>query len=214
MSSPSSDWAKFYQQNLSGQAQTKPAALFTTSNQVSDATMVTTNSTSSSLCPEGRVSKPIRRRSRASRRTPTTLLNTDTANFRAMVQQFTGGPVNSLYPSGTNFNLGMGNSQQIGNPNAVMVPRAGYNILQLQQQQFHQQQYMLSRNNNNNNTFLERLQSSRVAPMMDVSGTGGWFGMGMGMGMEGVSSSVPPIRSSSSNKNITSEDNYMSVRRT
>lgn len=33
-----------------------------------------------------------RRRSRASRRAPVTLLNTDTANFRAMVQQFTGIP--------------------------------------------------------------------------------------------------------------------------
>ncbi|XP_062229507.1 VQ motif-containing protein 22-like [Phragmites australis] len=40
----------------------------------------------------GRVVKPARRRSRASRRAPVTLLNTDTANFRAMVQQFTGIP--------------------------------------------------------------------------------------------------------------------------
>ncbi|KAJ1260279.1 hypothetical protein BS78_10G220000 [Paspalum vaginatum] len=40
-----------------------------------------------------RVGKPAaRRRSRASRRAPVTLLNTDTANFRAMVQQFTGIP--------------------------------------------------------------------------------------------------------------------------
>ncbi|KAL6888753.1 hypothetical protein ACP4OV_009779 [Aristida adscensionis] len=40
----------------------------------------------------GRVGKPARRRSRASRRAPVTLLNTDTSNFRAMVQQFTGIP--------------------------------------------------------------------------------------------------------------------------
>uniref|UniRef100_A0A7N0UCU5 VQ domain-containing protein n=1 Tax=Kalanchoe fedtschenkoi TaxID=63787 RepID=A0A7N0UCU5_KALFE len=39
-----------------------------------------------------RVTKPARKRSRASRRTPTTLLSTNTSNFRAMVQQFTGGP--------------------------------------------------------------------------------------------------------------------------
>ncbi|KAE9594284.1 hypothetical protein Lal_00001214 [Lupinus albus] len=38
------------------------------------------------------VSKPIRRRSRASKRTPTTLLNANTTNFRALVQQFTGCP--------------------------------------------------------------------------------------------------------------------------
>ncbi|URE31508.1 VQ motif [Musa troglodytarum] len=51
----------------------------------------------------GRVSKPVRRRSRASRRTPTTMLNTDTANFRSMVQQFTGipsGPYSSAYRPG------------------------------------------------------------------------------------------------------------------
>ncbi|RRT41008.1 hypothetical protein B296_00028390 [Ensete ventricosum] len=41
---------------------------------------------------EGRVGKPVRRRSRATRRAPTTMLNTDTTNFRAMVQQFTGVP--------------------------------------------------------------------------------------------------------------------------
>ncbi|XP_047333681.1 uncharacterized protein LOC124937457 [Impatiens glandulifera] len=41
----------------------------------------------------GRVSKPARRRKRVSSRTPTTVLSTDTRNFRAMVQQFTGGPL-------------------------------------------------------------------------------------------------------------------------
>ncbi|XP_059658282.1 uncharacterized protein LOC132304530 [Cornus florida] len=45
---------------------------------------------SSQLNPKGCISKPIRRRTRASRRTPTTLLNADTTNFRALVQQFTG----------------------------------------------------------------------------------------------------------------------------
>ncbi|CAL9185731.1 unnamed protein product [Musa hybrid cultivar] len=41
---------------------------------------------------EGRVGKPVRRRSRASRKVPTTMVNTDAANFRMMVQQFTGNP--------------------------------------------------------------------------------------------------------------------------
>lgn len=47
---------------------------------------------SSSITPSssGGVSKPIRRRSRASKKTPTTLLSASTANFRALVQQFTG----------------------------------------------------------------------------------------------------------------------------
>ncbi|CAN1828503.1 hypothetical protein LINPERHAP1_LOCUS32254 [Linum perenne] len=34
--------------------------------------------------------KPIRRRSRVSKKTPITLLNTDATNFRSLVQQFTG----------------------------------------------------------------------------------------------------------------------------
>ncbi|XP_062178440.1 uncharacterized protein LOC133883218 [Phragmites australis] len=45
-----------------------------------------------------RIGKPARRRPRASRRAPVTLLNTDTSNFRAMVQQFTGIPAP---PAGT-----------------------------------------------------------------------------------------------------------------
>ncbi|KAE8649799.1 hypothetical protein Csa_012043 [Cucumis sativus] len=74
------------------------------SDVVSDSTVVTTAvssantppASSSGLNPDGtRVAKPVRKRSRASRRTPTTLLNTDAANFRAMVQQFTGGPSNA-----------------------------------------------------------------------------------------------------------------------
>ncbi|XP_041989769.1 VQ motif-containing protein 22-like [Salvia splendens] len=57
------------------------------------------NNNNNNLVPEqGRVAKPVRRRSRASRRTPTTLLNTDTANFRAMVQHFTGGPAARQLP--------------------------------------------------------------------------------------------------------------------
>ncbi|KAH7837357.1 hypothetical protein Vadar_012930 [Vaccinium darrowii] len=43
------------------------------------------------LSPTNSISKkPIQRRSRASKKTPTTLLNANTANFRALVQQFTG----------------------------------------------------------------------------------------------------------------------------
>ncbi|XP_020234334.1 VQ motif-containing protein 22 [Cajanus cajan] len=81
MSGPiSNDWFNFYQQG------------FPAPSSVSEATAVTTTAVPAQLSPEGRVSKPMRRRSRASRRTPTTLLNTDTTNFRAMVQQFTGAP--------------------------------------------------------------------------------------------------------------------------
>nr|GMD03250.1 VQ motif-containing protein 22 [Ipomoea batatas] len=49
------------------------------------------SSSGSELSPRnGGVRKPVRRRSRASKKTPTTHLNADAASFRAVVQQFTG----------------------------------------------------------------------------------------------------------------------------
>ncbi|CAN4080390.1 unnamed protein product [Withania somnifera] len=54
-------------------------------------TTTTTNSLCSELSPKnGSIKKPIRRRSRASKKTPTTHLNADASSFRALVQQFTG----------------------------------------------------------------------------------------------------------------------------
>ncbi|KAJ8759711.1 hypothetical protein K2173_009812 [Erythroxylum novogranatense] len=199
MSSPGDRWGQFYhhqQSNLSNQ-QVPPGRTVFGNERVSDATVVTTTVTATStpilpsnpsssgghLSPEGRVSKPIRRRSRASRRTPTTLLNTDTTNFRAMVQQFTGGPSAPYAPgtqlNGPSFSFGLGLRQgQANNVNPVMVPAsvAGYHLQfqhhQQQQQQHYQlhnqpQSYMFSlgnnsSNNNNNNTtsahdfFLQR----------------------------------------------------------
>ncbi|CAA6664408.1 unnamed protein product [Spirodela intermedia] len=43
-------------------------------------------------------SRGSKKRSRASRRVPITVLTTDTSNFRAMVQEFTGGPSPSFFP--------------------------------------------------------------------------------------------------------------------
>lgn len=228
MSSNPSDWTQFYQQNLSNQV-LPPGRILSGSmfgDRVSDATVVTTTITSAStpsplgagnsssgaghLSPEGRVSKPIRRRSRASRRTPTTLLNTDTTNFRAMVQQFTGGP-SAPFASGSqlnapNFNFGLGVSRQVHvNPSSVMMP-AGYHLqFQQQQQQQHNQQYqqqsqgsyMFSLGNNNINPgdmFLHRLGNPRPTSM-EVSD---------GFVTESVSSLVPPpsrAAPSSSNEN-------------
>lgn len=84
------------------------------------ATTTTTNTTStisgssnSHLNVEGRIGKSTKKRSRASRKGPTTLFNTDTTNFRAMVQQFTGAPTSPFLSPGSqsgapliNFGLG------------------------------------------------------------------------------------------------------------
>ncbi|KAF8412669.1 hypothetical protein HHK36_000637 [Tetracentron sinense] len=196
MSSPS-DWVQFYQRTLAGQGappvQGSSTAIF--GGQVSDATVVTTSVTSATtpsplgtsnssassvhLNPEGRVSKPTRRRSRASRRTPTTLLNTDTTNFRAMVQQFTGGPSapfsSGVQTSATNLNFGFGGRLHHLNPTTIMVP-SGYHLQQQQQQQYQQQQYMFSLNNTGSgdgggggsgDVFLPRISNSR--PNLEIS---------------------------------------------
>ncbi|XP_021907145.1 VQ motif-containing protein 22 [Carica papaya] len=196
MSNPN-DWAaQFYQlQNFSTTQPGRLASGMMFGDRVSDATAVTTTVTSSSLPspqgsgpsnssttsssphlrPEGRVSRPMRRRTRASRRTPTTLLNTDTTNFRAMVQQFTGGPSAPFASGGPGFSFGMAPrttlQTHIGNPSAASItapPPGGsagyhlqlqypYQLQQQQQQHHHSQAYMFSvgsnsnTNNNNNN---------------------------------------------------------------
>lgn len=66
------------------------------------------------------MSKPIRRRSRASKKTPTTLLNANANNFRALVQKFTGCPKDSLsladQKGPLNLNFGLKNATPIVQP--------------------------------------------------------------------------------------------------
>ncbi|CAH9089497.1 unnamed protein product [Cuscuta europaea] len=165
-----SDWAQFYQHSLTPACQEPMTNLFGGDARVSDATVVTTTVTSPTaphslggrLSPEGRVSKPaVRRRTRASRRTPTTVLNTDASNFRAMVQQFTGGPSLAaqqaghypfLHPgSGMNFGFGLGSSiprhPQLLNP-APARANGGY---QLQYQPSQSGHFMFAASPNNGN---------------------------------------------------------------
>ncbi|KAK6919802.1 VQ protein [Dillenia turbinata] len=168
-----SEWVQFYSRNLAvphGGYATSTTTAF--GDRVSDSTVTTTNVTSPTtplapmgsssstahLNPEGRVSKPIRRRSRASRRTPTTVLNTSTTNFRAMVQQFTGGPTAPFVASNSpasmlNYHFGLaGSRQHNANPSSggvMQLPSsAGYHLQQQQPQQ--QQRLMFSLNNDNN----------------------------------------------------------------
>ncbi|KDP27418.1 hypothetical protein JCGZ_20246 [Jatropha curcas] len=86
----SSDWLQFYDQTtIYGHTSLSSSFGF------SDSTIATSTTSSSSpnhqsIPNKGLISKPIRRRSRTSKKTPTTLLNANTSNFRALVQQFTG----------------------------------------------------------------------------------------------------------------------------
>lgn len=201
MSTPT-DWVQFY----SGASHLAPPGRATSSSHSPDAAAVGSASSPSSppaagsasthggghLTPEGRVAKPIRRRSRASRRTPTTLLNTDTSNFRAMVQQFTGGPSAPFTGGSQHHNgavQGFGFGQRMNPSSAVTVQPPMYHLQYHhppppQQPQYQHQNYMFTLNdggNTNNNTglnsggvvgggdmFFQRLSSSR-APTMEVS---------------------------------------------
>ncbi|XP_031091626.1 calmodulin-binding protein 25 [Ipomoea triloba] len=100
------DWPPFYQQNAQPQHPIFSAA--TDRLSFSSAVAAAEPSSSHGLTPEGRVAKPVRRRSRASRRTPTTVFNTDASNFRAMVQQFTGGGLTMPPPPPPPFGMAFG----------------------------------------------------------------------------------------------------------
>ncbi|XP_042495848.1 VQ motif-containing protein 22-like [Macadamia integrifolia] len=185
-----SDWLQFYRRNLAGEEPPPSPTSPELFDPVSDAAVVTSASTpgagnpsgstsSVHLNPEGRrVAKPNRRRSRASRRAPTTLLNTDTTNFRAMVQQFTGvpsAPFNTAGPhhtGATNFNFVVEAGDQHHLNTATTIAAPGYHLQQQQQQpqqqfqqqqqqhQFQQQQmqYMFSRNNPTSDVFGQRFR--------------------------------------------------------
>ncbi|KAL6529807.1 hypothetical protein OROGR_015430 [Orobanche gracilis] len=104
-------------------------------------------SRSNNLNPDqGRVAKPVRRaRSRTSRRPPTTLLNTDTSNFRAMVQRFTGGPA-AAYAAGFQVQNGGGAINFMEHVSAARsggapLPSSGY-CVQYPNQELQRQQMM------------------------------------------------------------------------
>ncbi|KAK6157054.1 hypothetical protein DH2020_011302 [Rehmannia glutinosa] len=131
------------------------------------------------------ISKPIRRRSRASRRTPTTLLNTDATNFRAMVQRFTGGPAatfaaRSQIPNGGGATL---NFMEHVNAAAARPAAGGFYVPYPNQLQQQQQQHMF---------------------MMDVAAM---HGGGGGGGPSSQAAARPP-GSSDGNEN-RDYDNYM-----
>ncbi|KAF5742371.1 hypothetical protein HS088_TW09G00416 [Tripterygium wilfordii] len=98
----------------------------------------------------GCASKPIRRRSRASKKTPTTLLNANSTNFRALVQQFTGCPrapisfATQKGPITLNFGAGSANnysfSEDFREKSYRQHPEQE-NWSQQNEQQQHQQQY-------------------------------------------------------------------------
>ncbi|KAJ1393107.1 hypothetical protein SESBI_35285 [Sesbania bispinosa] len=206
MTATTNQWMQFYQQPLMD-----VHALPLPTEGSSDATVMTTSLTSPTiipsvmspnssytssgqLTPKGNVSKPIRRRSRASKRTPTTLLNANTTNFRALVQQFTGCPSTTMSSSSLGVHKGpitlnfqQGSRQQIHlNTNKIMSPFSSRSYNQVpvqlpwqkepdqmpQQQLLQDQQSGYSFDYGKNSNFLPNSGNSRLGTSMDVSDDG------------------------------------------
>ncbi|CAL9763664.1 unnamed protein product [Musa acuminata subsp. burmannicoides] len=127
---------------------------------------------------EGRVGKPVRRRSRASRRAPTTMVNTDAANFRMMVQQFTGnpsGPYTAGYHPGGGPVSNVSNDSverahqttalmSFGNPQQHPCQRQSHQPQQQQQQNYQSPDHSIFTatgvSNNSSGGFLQGFSSS------------------------------------------------------
>ncbi|KAL3520358.1 hypothetical protein ACH5RR_018507 [Cinchona calisaya] len=103
---------------------------------------------SNNLSPKATVAKQVRRRSRASRRTPTTLLNASIKNFRTLVQQYTGcHSATSDFKSGKGpitLSFGSSSSNEQNNFPApsflTAFGRGTYNYTDDQQAQFQEKQ--------------------------------------------------------------------------
>ncbi|KAG6691366.1 hypothetical protein I3842_10G061900 [Carya illinoinensis] len=135
-------------------------------------------------------SKPIRRRSRASKRTPTTLLNANTGNFRALVQHYTGCP--SPAAAGTisfgnrkepvNLDFGRGGSSEVENQriktSSLMALFGNRNYHSLQQYPDHFQsqgqhrlaEYNQSRHDQQQQLLLQEQQQSMYSISNNISG--------------------------------------------
>ncbi|KAL2473986.1 uncharacterized protein Fot_49722 [Forsythia ovata] len=99
--------------------------------QRSDSTVSTKRSsrptTNSELFPKLRsIDKPIRKRFKASKKTPVTHLNANTTNFRALVQQFTGFRSAGGYKGPINLNFGVPTQENDFNERLKISP-LGYN---------------------------------------------------------------------------------------
>ncbi|XP_030550627.1 VQ motif-containing protein 22 [Rhodamnia argentea] len=118
----SEEWVQYYQQSVDPQAEFVDSTIVTSmsSSNSTDQNPANPGCNNNSNSIIKSQSKPTRRRSRASKKTPTTILNANTTNFRALVQQFTGCPSTSISFGSTHrcspLNLsfvGFGHEQQV-----------------------------------------------------------------------------------------------------
>lgn len=88
----------------------------------------TTNNTTARADPQPHGQRNPKKRSRASRRAPTTVLTTDTTNFRAMVQEFTGIPAPPFTASSSPFPRARGLLDLYGTPSTIRSSNHHYSL--------------------------------------------------------------------------------------
>ncbi|CAE6152236.1 unnamed protein product [Arabidopsis arenosa] len=170
-----------------------------------------TFSSTSSLPPPNNIGviKKTKKRSRASRRAPTTVLTTDTSNFRAMVQEFTGIPAPPLFNNSvvntTRLNTFLGlssSSPNTYNTNSLLLRPFAQKLTStsplLSASQIQQYQ---NPNNGFENMNLQALLQAHISNPR--SNDHDQFGLGM---MQNPSTN-PPTPTAAAKGNITTGDN-------
>ncbi|KAL3376636.1 hypothetical protein AABB24_003193 [Solanum stoloniferum] len=151
-----------------------------------DTTTTTTSTVTNSLCSHelspknGTIKKsPIRRRSRASKKTPTTHLNADASNFRALVQQFTGCHTANTFlgahkgPINLNFGLDENNDDFEEDNTITHVSSFGYDCYNCNDQKEKEHKGGMLVSVNENKTFgSSSTTNSSNSPTMDISSLG------------------------------------------
>lgn len=154
MTATTDQWMQFYQQPLMDAHDHDHDHALPPNTTSPPPTMPSSesNSISSQLTPKGNVCKPIRRRSRASKRTPTTLLNANTTNFRALVQQFTGCPTTAMSTLGVHKGPITLNFQKGSSEHKIHHNTSTRAVLPFSDRSYH--------NNNTNNNQLHEVPAS------------------------------------------------------
>ncbi|URE37937.1 VQ motif [Musa troglodytarum] len=131
--SSAAEWSRFDGRSVERTPSLAPAVFAPASESilVTAASSQTSGGGSATPGTEGRVARPPRRRPRPSRRAPVTLFNTNTDNFRAMVQQFTGFPSR---PDSSGYRPGSG--LRFGDPQMAMAPPGHFRHPQYLAQQY------------------------------------------------------------------------------
>ncbi|XP_061346022.1 uncharacterized protein LOC133291729 [Gastrolobium bilobum] len=191
MIATSDQWMQFHQQPplmdgmatlatpIQGSLETSNVTMSPTKSPEGIFSPINSYNTNGHLTPKGNSFKPIKKRSRASKRTPTTLLNADSNNFRALVQQFTGCPSTvmsfGVHKGPITLNFQQGSKQKIHHHTTRSMPpfgtRSSNQVHQVAASLPWQEQPPLMQEQQSGYS-LDRVKSYNYKPCMEVSHDG------------------------------------------